>query len=65
MSEREKQIPHDFTYIWNLIHGANEPFHRKETHELGEQTCGYQEDGMGEEWTGSLELAGANYCVYV
>ena len=35
-SEREGQIPYDFTYIWNLIYGTNEPFHRKENHGHGE-----------------------------
>ena len=35
-SERERQIPYDSTYIWNLIYGTNEPFHRKENHGLGE-----------------------------
>ena len=28
-SERERQIPYDITYIWNLIYSTNEPFHRK------------------------------------
>ena len=41
-SERERQIPYDSTYIWNLIYGTNEPLHRKENHGLGEQTCGCQ-----------------------
>ena len=35
-SERERQIPYDITYIWNLICGTNEPFHREENHGLGE-----------------------------
>ena len=35
-SEREGQIPYDISYIWNLIYGTNEPFHRKENHGLGE-----------------------------
>ena len=35
-SERERQIPYDITYIWNLIYDTNEPFHRKENHGLGE-----------------------------
>ena len=35
-SERERQIPYDITYIWNLIYGTNEPFPRKENHGLGE-----------------------------
>ena len=30
-SERERQIPYDITYIWNLMHSTNEPFHRKDT----------------------------------
>ena len=25
---------------WNLLYSINEPFHRKENHGLGEQTCG-------------------------
>ena len=37
----------DITCIWNLIYGTNEPFHRKENHGLGEQTCGCQEGGGG------------------
>ena len=36
MSERERQIPHDITYIWNLIYGTKEPFLRKENHGLAE-----------------------------
>ena len=28
-SERERQIPYDITYIWNLIYGTNEPIYRK------------------------------------
>ena len=35
-SERERQIPYDITYIWNLICGTKEPFYRKENHGLGE-----------------------------
>ena len=48
-SERERQIPYDSIYIWNLIHGVNKPTHRKETHGLGEQTCGCQGGGSGME----------------
>ena len=43
----ERQIPYDITYIWNVIHGTNETFHRKETHGLGEQTYGCQGGGGG------------------
>ena len=30
-SEGERQIPYGITYIWNLIHGINEPLYTKET----------------------------------
>ena len=62
-SERERQIPYDITYIWNLIYGTNEPFHRKETHGLGEQTCDCH-GGRGVGWTGSMRLRDANYCLW-
>ena len=63
-SEKERQIPYDVTYIWNLIYGTNAPFHRKETHGLGEETCGCQGEGEGVGWTGSLGLIDANYCIW-
>ena len=49
-SERERQMPHDITYIWNLIYSINKPFHRKEIHGLGEQTCGCQGEGSAMDW---------------
>ena len=49
-SERERQIPYDITYIWNLIYGKNEPFHRKENPGHGEQTCDFQGGGSGIDW---------------
>ena len=33
------------SFVW--IYGTNEPFHRKETHGLGEQTCGCHGGGAG------------------
>ena len=58
LSEKEKDR-YDITYIWNLIYGTNEPFHRKETHGFGEKTCGCQggRGGSGMDW----EL-GVNRC---
>ena len=35
-SEIKREIPYNITCVWNLIHGKNEPFHRKEIHGLGE-----------------------------
>ena len=30
-SERERQIPYDITYMWNLKYGTNEPIYKTET----------------------------------
>ena len=30
-SERERQIPYDITYMWNLKYDANEPISKRET----------------------------------
>ena len=30
-SERERQIPYDITYMWNLNYGTNEPTYKTET----------------------------------
>ena len=53
-SERERQMPCDITYIWNLIYSTNKPFHRKETHGLEEQTCGCQRGGSRIEWESAV-----------
>ena len=37
----------DITCIWYLTYSTNEPFHRKENHGLGEQTCGCPGGGGG------------------
>ena len=46
-SERERQIPYNISYIWNLIYSTNELFHRNENHGHGEQSCGCQGGGRG------------------
>ena len=47
-SERERQIPYDITYTWNLKYGTDEPTTgQKQTHRCGEQTCGCQGGGWG------------------
>ena len=37
---------------------------KKQTHELGEQTCGCPGRNGEVGWTGSLGLVGANYCIW-
>ena len=45
--KRKTNTIYHITYIWNLIYGTKEPFHRKETRGLGEQTCGCRGGGGG------------------
>ena len=63
-SERERQIPYDFIYTWNLIYGTDESFHRKENHGHEEQTCVCQEGKEGVGGTENLGLIDANYCLW-
>ena len=61
--KEEDKMPYDITYIWNIIYGINESFHRKETHQLGEQPCGCQRE-EGVKWSGNLGLRETNYCMW-
>ena len=46
-SERERQIPHDFTYMWNLKNNMKDQTKQKQTHRYREQTDGCQlEEGF-------------------
>ena len=46
-SDRERQIPYDFTYMWNLKFNTNEHICETETDSQTEQTCGCQGGGGG------------------
>ena len=52
-SERERQIPYDITYMWNLKYDTNETTKQKQTHGHREKTGGCQggggwgKDGVG------------------
>ena len=46
------------------MYGTNEPFHRKENHEIGEKPCGCQGGRKVVGWIGSLELVDADYCLW-
>ena len=45
--KEKNRIPYGITYIQNLIYGTDEPFYRKETHGLEEETCSCQCGGGG------------------
>ena len=52
-SERERQIPHDITHIWNLKYDTNEFIGEIETDSQREQSCGWPGRGEVEkEWIG-------------
>ena len=61
---RKRKTNTMISHIWNLIYGTNKPFHSKETHGLGEQTCGCQGEGEGVGWIWNLGLIDANYCLW-
>ena len=62
-SERERQIPYDITYRWNIKYGTNELNYRIETGSQMWRTDLWlprgREEGVG--WTGSLGFVDANY----
>ena len=62
----QKEKYHMISHIWNLIYGTSEPFHKKETHRVGEQTYGCQRwRGSGREWDGlGVGLIGANSYIW-
>ena len=58
--QKEKDKYHMISLrFWNLIYGTKEPFHRKENHGLGEETCGCQGGGGG---SGMDWESGVNRC---
>ena len=58
-------MPYAITYIWNLIYGTKEPFHRKENQmHLEKRLVVAKGEGEGVGWTGSLGLVDANYCIW-
>ena len=57
-SERERQMPYNIIYSWNLIYGTDEPIYRKET------TTDLWLPIEGQGWTGSLGLVDINDCIW-
>ena len=52
VSQKERQIPYDITYIWNLIYCTNEPFYGKETKSWTWRTDLWLPRGKEREWDG-------------
>ena len=52
-SERDRQIPYDITYMWNLKYDTKELIYETKMDSQTEQTCDcHGGEGMGEGWTG-------------
>ena len=64
-SERERQIPYDITYMWNLKYDTNEPIYATITDSQTKRTGFWlpKGRGTGEGWTGSLGLADVHYYI--
>ena len=62
-SERERQIPYDIIYMWNLKYDTNELIYETETQTERTNLWLPRGSGLGEGRTGSLGLADANYYI--
>ena len=51
-SNRERQIPHDITYMWNLKYGTNEPIYRTEIDSQTWRIDLWLPRGRRKEWDG-------------
>ena len=47
---KERQIPYNFTYMWNLNNKINEQTKLKQTHRYREWTGGWQRGGGCRDW---------------
>ena len=63
-SDRERQKPYDFTYLWTLKYDTNELIYKTETdNRHRKQTYGYQRGRGGEGYTTSLGLTYTHYYI--
>ena len=59
IAEKERQIPYDITYMWNLKYGKNDSICKTETdHGHGEQPYGCQGWGEGSGLNRDLGVGG-------
>ena len=58
-SDRERQIPYDMTYMWNVKYNTNEHIYETET-DIANRLVAAKGEGVGEGRIGSLGLADAN-----
>ena len=61
-SGREKQIPYDITYMWNLEYGTNELIYKTEI-DIEVRLTATSGERVKEGRTGSVGLADVNYYI--
>ena len=64
VSQNEKEIPCDITYIWNLIQGTKKLSTENKVMDLENRLVVAKGEGEGVGWTGNLGLIDADYCLW-
>ena len=62
--KRERQIPYDITYIWNLTYYTMKLSTKKKIMDLKNRLVVAKGEGEGVGWTGSLGLIDADCCLW-
>ena len=62
-SERERQIPYDITYMWNLKYDTNKPIYKTDSQTYRTNLWLPKGWGVGEGWIREFGLADANYYI--
>ena len=57
-SERERQLPYDITYTWNLKYSTNEPISKTETDSQTQRTDLWLWQGSGEKERDTQRIQG-------
>ena len=63
-SERERQIPYNITYMWNLKYDTNELIYETKTDSQRTDLWLPRGRGVREGWIGSMGLVDGNYYIY-
>ena len=64
-SERERQIPHDVTYMWSLKYDTNEPMYETETLRENRLISKGEEGGGGIKWEVGVSRCKLSYMEWI
>ena len=62
-TEKEKQISHDSTHLWNLKYDTTEPIYKRDLWTQRTDLWLPGGKGLGEGWSGSLGLADVSFYI--